>query len=65
MDLGIRQIIRSIYSDFFINIAAGWFGAVFIFPITTHVSKKIKVRIVAGNLVLVILSLVVAFILRL
>ena len=65
MEPEIRQIIRSIYSEFFINVAAGWFGAVFIFPITAHVSKKIKVRIVAGNLVLVILSLLAAFILRL
>ncbi len=53
----------SIISDLFVNLAAGWFGVVFIVPIQ---SKRVKVKfwLLTTNLVLGILCLEIAFLLR-
>jgi len=53
------------FSDLFINLSAGWFGAAFVvFPLISAKKKKIKLLTLIGNIVYGIVALVVAVILR-
>lgn len=44
-------------ADLLINLSAGWFGAVFVLPITTKLSKKLNVLLLTMNLTVGMLSL--------
>lgn len=55
---------NQILSEFLINIAAGWFGAIFITPIYSRTKAKIKLTLLIVNLVFVIFSLWVAYLAR-
>jgi len=57
----VVSIWFSVISDLFINLAAGWFGAVIVVPITSQQSEKVKLGLLTTNLLLAILSLVIAF----
>lgn len=53
-----------IISDLFVNLAAGWLGAVFIVPVTSKRPIKVKVGLLTTNLMFAIFSLIAAFELR-
>ena len=53
-----------ILSDLFINLAAGWFGAVFIVPLQSKRFRQLDWLILTVNLSLGILALIAAFELR-
>lgn len=55
---------NQILSEFLINIAAGWFGAIFIIPIYSKTKRKVKVTLLIVNLVFVIVSLLGAYLIR-
>lgn len=60
MSSGWNQIL----SEFLINIAAGWFGAIFIVPIYSKTKIKVKLSLLIVNLVFVIFSLWLAYLIR-
>lgn len=60
MNIGWNQIL----SEFLINIAAGWFGAIFIVPIYSKTVGKVKIALLIVNLTFVIVSLCLAYIIR-
>ena len=51
-------------SDLFINLSAGWFGAVFIIPVFSNSSLIYNLPILTGDLIMGILFLVSAIELR-
>jgi len=53
-----------IFSDLFINLAAGWFGAVIIVPNFSGINPPFNFLILTGDVLAGILSLVAAFKLR-
>ena len=55
---------NAIISEFLINIAAGWFGAIFIVPIYSNTRARIKLALLIVNLIFVIVSLWLAFVIR-
>lgn len=55
---------NQILSEFLINIAAGWFGAIFIVPIYSKTKIKIKFTLLIVNMAFVIFSLWVAYVVR-
>ncbi|OGK09992.1 hypothetical protein A2767_07795 [Candidatus Roizmanbacteria bacterium RIFCSPHIGHO2_01_FULL_35_10] len=57
--------LASLFSDLFINLSAGWFGAVLILPATTKLLKKVNWLIMFGNIIFAILTLLVAYYFRL
>ena len=55
---------NQVLSEFLINIAAGWFGAVIIVPNFSDGKGKTKIAILIVDLVLVIVCLLAAFQIR-
>lgn len=60
MNAGWNQIL----SEFLINIAAGWFAAIFITPNFTQGERKTKIIVLIADALLVILCLMGAYRLR-
>lgn len=61
----VNQAVYITLSDFFINIAAGWFGAAIITPrFASYSATKVKLRYLTSNLFFAILCLVAALVLR-
>ncbi len=54
----------TIFSDLFVNLAAGWVGAVVIVPNFTHERGRRKFFVLTGDILAIILCLVMAFIFR-
>ena len=48
-----------VFSDLFVNMAAGWFGAAFIFPMTSK-SLRLNLRLLFYNIACGILCLIIA-----
>lgn len=60
----INPVLRSIIGDLFVNLSAGWIGAIIITPNFSD-SKGVKKWVVlTGNMLGVIVSLLIAFSLR-
>lgn len=59
--MAINPALANILSDLFINLAAGWLGTVIIVPIAIEGSRKEKLMVLTWHIILAILSLVVAF----
>lgn len=57
-------VLLSTISDLLVNLAAGWFGSIFVIVIYPQKRMKKKQLILTANLGAAILSLVVAYILR-
>jgi hypothetical protein len=53
-----------IISDLFINLSAGWFGAAFILPAVSENLLTIDFRLLTADIILGILSLILAKVLR-
>lgn len=51
-------------ADLLINLSAGWYGAIFIIPVATKLTRKINIILLTVNLIIGTLSLVVAVELR-
>lgn len=64
MALNSKSVWPNIVSDLFVNLSAGWFGAAFILPAVSENLVKIDFRILTGDIILGILSLVLARALR-
>ena len=60
----ISPVIRSILGDLFINLAAGWIGVLIIVPNFSSEKGWKKKIILTGDIVLAILSLLLAYLLR-
>jgi hypothetical protein len=54
----------NIVSDLFVNLSAGWFGAAFILPSVSENMARIDFRILTGDIILGILSLILAKVFR-
>ncbi len=54
----------SILSELFVNLATGWFGAVFIVPNFSGITSTYEFFLLTADLVLGTVSLLVAFYLR-
>ncbi|TSC85440.1 MAG: hypothetical protein G01um101416_868 [Microgenomates group bacterium Gr01-1014_16] len=60
------KIWLEIFSDLFVNLSAGWVGAIFVSIISpVRMSKKKRVKLLTVNAVSIILSLALAYWLRL
>jgi len=55
----IRSRWAGVFSDLFVNMAAGWFGAIVVFPIL-GLPGKIDFRFLILDLIMAILSLLIA-----
>jgi len=55
------KIWKTLLSDLFVNLSAGWFGAVFIIPAFTRNSLAIDLPVLTADLVLGILCLVFSY----
>lgn len=51
-------------SDLFINLAAGWFGAALVIPITGRLPKRLNLWLLTYNASFGTLSLLIAVLLR-
>lgn len=60
----VNPVLRSVISDLFINISAGWVGAIVITPNFSDAKGLKKWFVLTGNLLGVIVSLLIAFSLR-
>ena len=60
----ISPVLRSIISDLFVNLSAGWVGAIIITPNFSDATGLKKWVVLTGNLIGVIVSLLIAFSLR-
>ncbi|OGE15555.1 hypothetical protein A3F00_01935 [Candidatus Daviesbacteria bacterium RIFCSPHIGHO2_12_FULL_37_11] len=60
----INPVLRSIVSDLFVNLSAGWVGAIIITPNFSDTTGLKKWVVLTGNLIGVIVSLLIAFSLR-
>ena len=58
------QILLSILSDLFVNLAAGWFGAVIIISPTLRLFRRANLIILTADITFAIVSLTFAFTLR-
>lgn len=54
----------NIISDLFVNLSAGWFGAAFILPAVSENLLTVDFRLLTADIILGILSLVLARVLR-
>ncbi|MEK7168618.1 MAG: hypothetical protein AAB778_01270 [Patescibacteria group bacterium] len=54
----------SIISDLFINLSAGWFGAAFILPAVSENLLTVDFRLLTADVILGILSLILARVFR-
>lgn len=59
----LNSTLLSVLSDLFVNLSAGWFGAAFIVPVTSKISK-LKVWLLIINIGFGIMALVISVILR-
>lgn len=57
----VDPFIFSLLSEFLVNLSAGWFGAAVIVPITTRRPRKVKLKLLTTNIILSIVSLVMAY----
>lgn len=57
------NLVFTILSELFVNLAAGWFGATFIIPLASKRSI-LKSRVLFLNLLFGIISLILAYALR-
>ncbi|EKE06438.1 MAG: hypothetical protein ACD_19C00014G0052 [uncultured bacterium] len=56
---------NQILSEFLVNIAAGWFGAIFIFPVYSKERQKFEITfMLVVNIILVVLCLSGAYYFR-
>ena len=60
----INPVLRSIIADLFVNLSAGWIGAVIIVPNFTSEKGKRKWLILTGDIFAAILFLFIAFLFR-
>jgi len=54
----------SLLSDLFVNLSAGWFGAVFIVLPRVHLQNKNNLGLLITNLLFAILALLIAYLLK-
>lgn len=47
-------------SDLFVNLSAGWFGALFIVPVTSKRPERVRLGLLTVNLLFAIISLLLA-----
>jgi hypothetical protein len=60
----LDPVVKNIFSDFCINLAAGWFGAAFIIPAISGKDQSVNIIILMINIVLATLCLSFAYKLR-
>lgn len=60
----LDSVWSGILSDLFVNLAAGWFGAVIIVPNFVEGKGKRKLLVLTTDVLLCIVSLATAFILK-
>lgn len=53
-----------IFSEFFVNLAAGWFGAIFIIPNFSGFKSPFNFFVLTGDILAGIVSLLIAYKLR-
>ena len=53
-----------IISDLFVNLAAGWIGAVLIFPINQNKPRKIRLWLLTANISFATLALLFAYLIK-
>lgn len=58
------NLVFIILSELFVNLAAGWFAAAFIIPVTGKFPKKLNLWLLTNNLFLGTVSLLAAILLR-
>lgn len=58
------KILLSIVADLLVNVAAGWFGLVFLVPQVEKRRQKRKFFVLTGNILFGIVCLEVAYLLR-
>lgn len=58
------NLILTILSELFVNLAAGWFAAAFIIPITSKKPKNLNFWLLTINILFGIVCLVLAFLFR-
>lgn len=56
-----KYIVFSIFSDLFVNLSAGWLGAIIVIPIIGGRRGKLKVLALIFNFILAILSLGISY----
>ena len=59
-----KKIFFSVLADFFINLAAGWFGALIIVPNFAGINWPYNIFILTADVLAAIFSLVIAIKLR-
>lgn len=64
MKFKIEPALLVILSELLVDLAAGWFGAVFIVPNFTKIRSPFNLAILTGGILAGILSLAIAFRLR-
>ena len=64
MVASMNSAVISSIADLFINLSAGWFGAVFIVPVFSDASLIFSLPVLTGDLVMGIVFLVSAIELR-
>lgn len=60
----IDPVWLTVFSELFVNLSAGWFGAAVIVPVVSEKPRSVNLWLLIANTLSAIFSLVIAFKLR-